>query len=148
MNSFYQVQNKSFVFILATASLLSGIVGISSSANAAQLESTPVSTVNSQTIAQASNCPSYAGGGRLEAYFETKNFHIYICNKRGSLFYTGISKSTRKAIRSLPTSSEEGVGYVARNNNYEYAVNGASLEILKNNRVIQTERVIRYVSGY
>ncbi|WP_235526630.1 hypothetical protein [Nostoc piscinale] len=82
MNSFYQVQNKSFALILATASLLSGVVGISSSVSAAQLESTAVSAVNIQKIAQASNCPRYAGGGRLEAYIETTNFYIHICNKK------------------------------------------------------------------
>ncbi|OCQ98882.1 hypothetical protein BCD64_22825 [Nostoc sp. MBR 210] len=148
MNSFYQVQNKSFALILATASLLSGVAGISSSVSAAQLESTPVSTVNSQKIAQASNCPRYAGGGRLEAYIETTNFYIHICNKKGNLFYTGISKSTGKGIRSLRAYSEEGTGYVARNNNYEYVVNGAGLDIVKNGRVIQTDRVLKYVSGY
>ncbi|BAY16935.1 hypothetical protein NIES21_27690 [Anabaenopsis circularis NIES-21] len=148
MNSFYQTKNKSFSLILATASLLAGIVGISSSASAAQLEATPVSAVNSQMIAKATSCPRYAGGGTLEAYFETANFHIYICNKNRKMYYTGISKSTGKGIRSLRAYSEEGTGYVATNNNYEYIVNGANLEIVKNGRVIQTERVIRYVSGY
>ncbi|MBD2440355.1 hypothetical protein H6G69_26795 [Nostoc sp. FACHB-110] len=151
MTNFQQIQNKSFSLILAAtcgaASLLTGIAG-TSSASAAQLESTPVSAVNSQIIAKTSVCPRYAGGGRLEAYFETTNFYIHICNKNGNLFYTGISKSTGKGIRSLPAYSEEGTGYVAPNKNYEYVVNGANLEIVKNGRVIQTDRVVKYVSGY
>lgn len=152
MNSFHQIQNKSLSLILATAcgaaALLTGIVGTSSSASATQLESTQVSTVHNQLIANAYTCPQYAGGGRLEAYIETTNFYIHICNKRGKLFYTGISKLNGKGIRSLRAYTEEGTGYVVKNKNYEYVVNGASLDIIKNGRVIQTEPVIKYVSGY
>ncbi|MBU7584470.1 MAG: hypothetical protein KAF91_16410 [Nostoc sp. TH1S01] len=121
--------------------LLTGIVGTSSSASAAQ-------TVSNQIIANAYTCPRYAGGGQLEAYIETTNFYIHICNKSGKLFYTGISKLNGKGVRSLRAYTEEGTGYVVKNQNYEYVVNGASLDIIKNNRVIQTDPVIKYVSGY
>jgi uncharacterized membrane protein len=150
MNSFQQIQNKSFALILATAcgtSLLTGMFG-SSSAIALQLDSTKLSVENSETIASAYTCPKYAGGGILEAYIETTNFYIHICNKRGQLFYTGISKLNGKGIRSLRAYTEEGTGYVVKNKNYEYVVNGASLDIIKNGRVIQTDPVINYVSGY
>ncbi|MBE9004287.1 hypothetical protein IQ259_04400 [Fortiea sp. LEGE XX443] len=148
MNSFHQTQNKLFGIILATASLLTGIVGTSSSAIAAPLLSTQLSAVNSKMIANAYSCPWHAGGGRLEAYIETTNFYIHICNKRGKLFYTGISKLNRQGIRSLRAYTEEGTGYVAKNKEYEYIVNGASLDIVKNGKVVQTDPVIKYVSGY
>jgi len=152
MNSFQQIQNKSLSLILATAcgaaSLITGIIGTSSSVGAVELASTQVSTVNSQIIANAYTCPRYAGGGRLEAYIETSNFYIHICNKSGKLFYTGISKLDGKGIRSLRAYTEEGTGYIVKNKNYEYVVNGVSLDIIKNGRVIQTDPVIKYVSGY
>jgi hypothetical protein len=146
MNSFNKTQNKSLSLILATTcgavSVLTGIVGSSSAAIASQKLSTP------QIIAQAYTCPGYAGGGRLEAYIETTNFYIHICRRGGRLFYTGISKLDGKGIRSLRAYAEEGTGYVAKNRNYEYVVSGAGLDILKNGRVIQSEPVVKYVSGY
>ncbi|MFN6568152.1 hypothetical protein A6770_05465 [Nostoc minutum NIES-26] len=152
MKGFNHKQNKTFSIILATAcgatSLLAGTLGTSSAAVASQLIPTHDSPANSQIAANTYTCPRYAGGGLLEAYIETPNFAIYICNKRGKLFYTSTSKLNGQGIRTLPAYTEEGTGYVAKNGKYEYVVNGASLEILKNGRVLQTDPVIQYVSGY
>jgi len=139
--------NKSFPLILATASLLTGTFGTSSSAVASELVATKVSAINTQIIASASTCPKYAGGGILEANIETRNFSIYICKRSGKLFYTSTSKLNGKGIRSLPTYTEEGTGYIAKNGKYEYVVNGASLDILKNGKLLQTDPVIKYVRG-
>ncbi|MBW4642968.1 MAG: hypothetical protein KME23_08240 [Goleter apudmare HA4340-LM2] len=139
MNNSYQKQKSSLAIALATAcgaaSLLAGTLG-ASSAQASEL------------IASASVCPKYAGGGQLEAYIETRNFSIHLCRRRGQLFYTGVSKKDGKGIRSLRAYTEEGTGYVVTNGQYEYIVNGASLDILRNGKVLQSEPVIRYVSGY
>lgn len=147
MKNFHSKQNKSRSVIFATAcgvaSLLAGTLGTSASAVASQY-----SPANSQVVANAYTCPRYAGGGLLEAYIETPNFAIYICNRRGQLFYTGTSKLNGQRIRALPAFAEEGTGYVVQNGQYEYIVNGASLDILKNGRVLQTDPVITYVSGY
>ncbi len=139
--------NKSFPLILATASLLTGTFGTSSSAVASELVATQALPINTQIIASASTCPKYAGGGILEANIETRNFSIYICKRSGKLFYTSTSKLNGKGIRSLPTYTEEGTGYIAKNGKYEYVVNGVSLEILKNGKVLQTDPVIKYVRG-
>lgn len=150
MKGFNRKQNKSFSIILATvcgaASLLTGTLGTSSFAVASQLIPSERSLANSQIAVNPYTCPRYAGGGLLEAYIETPNFAIYICNKRGQLFYTSTSKLNGQGIRTLPAYTEEGTGYVAKNGKYEYIVNGASLEILKNGRVLQTDPVIKYVS--
>jgi hypothetical protein len=139
--------NKSFALILATASLLTGTFGTSSSAVASELVATQASPINTEIIASASTCPKYAGEGILEAQIETRNFSIYICKKNGKLFYTSTSKLNGKGIRSLPAYSEEGTGYIAKNGKYEYVVNGVSLEILKNGKVLQTDPVVKYVRG-
>ncbi|GAX44046.1 hypothetical protein NIES4075_50630 [Tolypothrix sp. NIES-4075] len=139
--------NKSFLLILATASLLTGTFGTSSSAVASELVATQASSINTEIIASASTCPKYAGGGILEAQIETRNFSIYICKRSGKLFYTSTSKLNGKGIRSLSAYSEEGTGYIAKNGKYEYVVNGVSLEILKNGKVLQTDPVIKYVRG-
>jgi hypothetical protein len=139
--------NKSFLLILATASLLTGTFGTSSSAVASELVATQASPINTEIIASASTCPKYAGGGILEANIETRNFSIYICKRSGKLFYTSTSKLNGKGIRSLPTYTEEGTGYIAKNGKYEYVVNGVNLEILKNGKVLQTDPVIKYVRG-
>ncbi|MBH8561790.1 hypothetical protein I8748_06305 [Nostoc sp. CENA67] len=152
MNSWNQKLKKSLPIILATTcgvtSLLTAIVGTSSFAVASESTTNQHSQVNNQLIANAYTCPRYAGGGLLEAYVETPNFQIYICNKRGQLFYTSTSKLNRQGIRSLPIDVEEGTGYVAKNGKYEYLVNGASLTILKNGYVLQTDPVIQYISGH
>ncbi|MBD2607254.1 hypothetical protein H6G81_22675 [Scytonema hofmannii FACHB-248] len=139
--------NKSFPLILATASLLTGTFGTSSSAVASELVATQASAINTEIIASASTCPKYAGGGTLEANIETRNFSIYICKRSGKLFYTSTSKLNSKGIRSLPAYTEEGTGYIAKNGKYEYVVNGVSLEILKNGKVLQTDPVVKYVRG-
>lgn len=82
-------------------------------------------------------------GLRRVNYFETPNYRVYICaSRRGKYFYNGITKRNGNAI-TLPVIVEEGTGFVATNGQYEYIVNGASLTIVRNNRVIKEERVIR-----
>lgn len=151
MNSFNPKPNKSFSLILATAcstaSLLAGTFWTSSSAVASELMATKASTINTGIIASASTCPKYAGRGILEAQIETRNFSIYICKKSGKLFYTSTSKLNGKGIRSLSAYSEEGTGYIAKNGKYEYVVNGVSLDILKNGKLLQTDPVVKYVRG-
>lgn len=80
---------------------------------------------------------------RVTHYFETASYKIYLCkNRQGKDFYNGISKRNGSAI-ILPLISEEGVGMVATNGQYEYLITGASLTISRNNRVIKEEQVIR-----
>jgi hypothetical protein len=150
MNNSQQKAKALFYLSLATgtASLLAGTLITATAATASQLPATQSPVSNNQIIANASVCPKYAGGGQLEAYIETRNFHIHLCRRRGQLFYTGLAKKNGKAIRSLRAYAEEGTGYVVQNGRYEYIVNGVRLEILRNDRVIQSEPVIRYVSGY
>ncbi|HEY9848456.1 MAG TPA: hypothetical protein V6D28_03285 [Leptolyngbyaceae cyanobacterium] len=132
---------KSFRYaLLGTCLLLATSVGVSNASNA-----------NSSTNAlkQSSNSRSSVHnfcsrrGLRSANYFETASFRVYICaNRRGKYFYNGVSKRNGNAI-TLPAITEEGTGYVAKNGQYEYVVNGAFLSISRGNRVIQEERVIR-----
>lgn len=81
-------------------------------------------------------------GLRATHYFETASYRIYVCkNRQGKDFYYGISKRNGSAI-ILPLISEEGVGMVATNGQYEYLITGAYITISKKNRVIKEERVI------
>jgi hypothetical protein len=80
---------------------------------------------------------------KVEHYFETSNFHIYLCyNHANQLYYYGIKKSNGNTIM-LRARSEEGTGYVAKNGAYEYIVTGASLNVYKNGKSILEQRVIR-----
>jgi len=82
-------------------------------------------------------------GQKVEHYFETSNFRIYLCyNRANQVYYYGVKKSNGKTI-SLPASSEEGTGYVAKNGDYDYIVTGASLSVYKNGKRILEQRVIR-----
>jgi hypothetical protein len=82
-------------------------------------------------------------GQKVEKYFETSNFHIYLCyNHANQLYYYGVKKSNGKTI-ALRARTEEGTGYVAKNGAYDYIVTGASLSIYKNGKLILEQRVIR-----
>lgn len=82
-------------------------------------------------------------GQKVEHYFETSNFHIYLCyNHANQLYYYGVKKSNGKTI-ALRARTEEGTGYVAKNGAYEYIVTGASLSVYKNGKSILEQRVIR-----
>jgi hypothetical protein len=153
MNTFNQKLQKSLPLALAAAcgaaSLLAGTFGTFSTAMGSELTANHNSVINSQTIATASTCPKSAGGGKLEAYIETSNFSIYLCQRRGQIFYTSTSKNNNsKGIRSLKAYAEHGTGYVAKNGQYEYIVTGANLSIFRNGKLLQTDPVIKYVSGY
>lgn len=148
MNIYPNKQMKYLLLILATTGTALSFAGIFNSAGASELTANLNSVVNNKTIAQVRTCPKYAGGGRLSAKAETQNFLIHICNRQGKLFYTGISKRDGKGIYSLPAYTEEGTGYVAKNGKYEYIVTGANLDIIKNGKVVRSENVIRYISGY
>lgn len=152
MNNFNQKLQKSLPLALATAcgaaSLLAGTFGTFSTATGSELTANHSSVINSQTIASASTCPKSAGGGQLEAYAETSNFSIYLCQKRGQIFYTSTSKNNGKGVRSLKAYAEHGTGYVAKNGQYEYIVTGANLSIYRKGKLLQTDPVIKYVSGY
>ncbi|MDM9380587.1 hypothetical protein QUB80_07695 [Chlorogloeopsis sp. ULAP01] len=152
MNKVNQKAKRSLSIVLTTtcgvASLLTAIFNTTYSAFASEFIATKSLAAKNDIIANAYTCPQYAGGGKLDAYIETPNFNIYICKKLGKLFYIGTSKRSGKGTRPLLTYVEEGTGYVAKNGNYEYVVNGAVLEILKNGKVVQTDPVIKYISGY
>lgn len=149
MNTYSCKQMKSLLLTLATVcGTALSFTTTFNSAIASELMPSRNSAVNSTTIAQARSCPKYAGGGRLAAQIETRNFLIHFCDRQGKLYYTGISKRDGKGIYSLPAYTEEGTGYVVKNGKYEYIVTGASLDIVRNGKVIQSEPVIRYVSGY
>jgi hypothetical protein len=82
-------------------------------------------------------------GQKVEKYFETKNFHIYLCyNHANKLYYYGVKKSNGSTI-VLRARTEEGTGYVAKNGAYDYIVTGASLSVYKNGKSILEQRVIR-----
>ncbi|MBD2252943.1 hypothetical protein H6G14_16800 [Nostoc parmelioides FACHB-3921] len=149
MNIYSQKKMKSLLFILATTLGTSlSFTGSVNSAIASELTANKNSAVNVGNIASLRTCPKYAGGGRLSARIETPNFIIHLCERRKKLFYTGISKHTGKGIYSLPAYVEEGTGYVAKNGKYEYIVTGASLDIIKNGKVIQSETVTKFTSDY
>lgn len=80
---------------------------------------------------------------KVENYFETSNFHIYLCyNHSNQLYYYGVKKSNGSTI-ALRARAEEGTGYVAKNGAYDYIVTGASLSVYKNGKRILEQRVIR-----
>ena len=82
-------------------------------------------------------------GQKVENYFETSNFRIYLCyNSANQIYYYGVKKSNGKTI-ALPASRKEGTGYVAKNGSYEYIVTGSSLSVFKNGKRILQQRVIR-----
>lgn len=82
-------------------------------------------------------------GQKVENYYETSNFRIYLCyNKANQLYYYGVKKSNGSTI-ALRARSEEGTGYVAKNGAYDYIVTGASLSVYKNGKRILEQRVIR-----
>jgi hypothetical protein len=80
---------------------------------------------------------------KVEHYFETSNFRIYLCyNHANQLYYYGVKKSNGNTL-ALPARIEEGTGYVAKNGAYDYIVTGASLSVYKNGKSILEQRVIR-----
>ena len=82
-------------------------------------------------------------GQKVENYFETSNFRIYLCyNKANQLYYYGVKKSNGNTI-ALRARTEEGTGYAAKNGACDYIVTGASLSIYKNGKRILQQRVIR-----
>jgi hypothetical protein len=82
-------------------------------------------------------------GQKVENYFETSNFRIYLCyNRANQLYYYGVKKSNGNTI-ALRARTEEGTGYVAKNGAYDYIVTGASLSVYKNGKQILEQRVIR-----
>ncbi|MEG3845622.1 hypothetical protein QT971_09700 [Microcoleus sp. herbarium19] len=82
-------------------------------------------------------------GQKVENYFETSKFHIYLCyNRANQLYYYGVKKSNGSTI-ALRARTEEGTGYVAKNGAYDYIVTGASLSVYKNGKRILEQRVIR-----
>lgn len=82
-------------------------------------------------------------GQKVENYYETSNFRIYLCyNKANQVYYYGVKKSNGSTI-ALRARSEEGTGYVAKNGAYDYIVTGASLSVYKNGKRILEQRVIR-----
>lgn len=82
-------------------------------------------------------------GQKVENYFETSNFRIYLCyNHANQLYYYGVKKSNGSTI-ALRARAEEGTGYVAKNGAYDYIVTGASLSVYKNGKQILEQRVIR-----
>ena len=128
--------------LLGTCLVVGTSIGIPQASNA-----NPSTNALKQSSNSSSSIQRFCSrtGLRTANYFETANFRVYICaNRRGKYFYNGVSKRNGNAI-TLPAITEEGTGYVATNGQYEYIVNGASLSITRNNRVIQEERVIRAI---
>ncbi|MBD2576886.1 hypothetical protein [Oscillatoria sp. FACHB-1406] len=86
-------------------------------------------------------------GQKVENYFETNNFQIYLCyNSSNQIFYYGVDKRNGASI-TLPASTEEGTGYVAENGEYNYIVTGASLSVYQNGKPIVEEKVIQSLSS-
>ncbi|MBR8836814.1 MAG: hypothetical protein DSM106950_23060 [Stigonema ocellatum SAG 48.90 = DSM 106950] len=100
---------------------------------------------HASTPVEKGHCPTSVGGGTLINYFETKNFRIYICDKKQGYFYTGIDKNNGRRTAPLPAQVEEGTGFVVKTGDIAYIVNGSSLEILRGNKLLQEERVIKSI---
>jgi hypothetical protein len=80
---------------------------------------------------------------KVEHYYETSNFRIYLCyNGANQLYYYGVKKSNGNTI-ALRARAEEGTGYVATNGTYDYIVTGAELAVYKKGKLILQQRVIR-----
>ncbi|MGL5064409.1 MAG: hypothetical protein ACRC62_30855 [Microcoleus sp.] len=80
---------------------------------------------------------------KVENYYETSNFRIYLCyNGANQLYYYGVKKSNGSTI-ALRARTEEGTGYVATNGTYDYIVTGAELSVYKKGKLILQQRVIR-----
>lgn len=129
---------KSFHYaLLGTCLVLTTSVGISQASSA----NSSTNALKQSNSSIQSTCSRR--GLRVTHYFETASYRIYLCkNRQGKVFYNGISKRNGSAI-ILPVISEEGVGMVATNGQYEYLITGASLTISRNNQVIKEEQVIR-----
>ena len=82
-------------------------------------------------------------GQKVENYFETSKFRIYLCyNRANQIYYYGVKKSNGNTI-ALRARREEGTGYVAQNGAYDYIVTGASLSVYNNGKRILEQQVIR-----
>lgn len=128
----------------------------SSESEVAQPTPSPKVTEPAQTSSPEASVPSQSSepemlvrdfcaqkGQKVEQYFETNNFHIYLCyDSSNQIFYHGVDKRNGASI-NLPVYTEEGTGYVAENGNYDYIVTGASLSIYENGKLILEETVIR-----
>ncbi len=100
----------------------------------------PKKAVSQENTSEGSEfCPDRAGGAPQVAFYETKNFYVYICDV-DQLYYHGVSKKDGNFI-NLPAYAEEGTGYVAENGDYTYIINGASLTVMQGDKVLQEERV-------
>ncbi|MCA1991622.1 MAG: hypothetical protein LDL41_06185 [Coleofasciculus sp. S288] len=87
------------------------------------------------------SCPDRAGGGLIAGFYETDNFYVYIC-QGDRLYYHGIDKKTDRYI-TLPVNTEQGRGYVARNGDYTYIINGEALSIYRNGSLVQKDDVYK-----
>ncbi|XZN93479.1 MAG: hypothetical protein ACM65M_11930 [Microcoleus sp.] len=113
------------------------------SASRTQFPTETIQIANSSTPEKLVRDFCVRKGQKVEHYFETSNFRIYLCyNHANQLYYYGVKKSNGSTI-SLRARTEEGTGYVAKNGAYDYIVTGASLSVYKNGKRILEQRVIR-----
>jgi hypothetical protein len=103
----------------------------------------PTSSASSfQIAAKLNGCPK----ATTVISYETKNYFAHIC--RGfddQLFYRGIQKKNGSAINVSGTEYVNG-SYFSQNGNILYLVDGTSLVVYRNNKVILREAVVRVYS--
>jgi hypothetical protein len=113
------------------------------SASRTQFPTETIQIANSSTPQKLVRDYCIRKGQKVENYFETSNFRIYLCyNNANQLYYYGVKKSNGNTL-ALRARTEEGTGYVAKNGAYDYIVTGASLSVYKNGKQILEQRVIR-----
>jgi len=77
--------------------------------------------------------PTYAKAKGLDLVksFQTNNFRIFIYSKNEKLYYHGIKKTENRDSIFLSANYQQGVGYVAVNQQYKYIINKFYLSVYK-----------------
>lgn len=134
---------------LAIGGIVATVVGIliqgPLAANVLETSKTPQHPAeqSNQTPVLLAQFTCMPGGSELVEFFETDNFQVLICRKRGQLYYHGIERGGDKNGITLPAYYEEGSGYVAENGEYAYIVNRSTLSIYQGNTLLQRDQVYR-----
>lgn len=98
-------------------------------------------TQSNQTPILLAQFTCMPGGSELVEFFETDNFQVLICRKRGELYYHGIERGGDRNGITLPAYYEEDTGYVAENGEYTYIINRSTLSIYQENTLLQRDSV-------
>ena len=88
--------------------------------------------------------PAYAKAKGLDLVksFQTNNFRIFIYSKNSKLYYHGVKKRGNRDSIFLPANYQQGVGYVAVNQEYKYIINRFYLSVYQGETLLQKQPVI------